>query len=82
MTDCGCKLYHAIGVECQCIPPSVVLIAFLGWLTCRKELSTFGSSLECGTAVEVLTKFCDSQGWTTDGIDVKEWIDKLKPYPK
>jgi len=81
MTECKCKLYHAIGERCECIPPAVVLIAFLGWLTARKTEVTFGSHHECSPAVDVLTKFCDSQGWTTENINVQEWIDKLKSYP-
>ena len=51
----------------------------MAWLTTRKEESgPFGSNNECGSAAELVGKFCDSQGWDVDD----DFPKGLKPYPK
>lgn len=65
------------------------LYAFMAWLTCREERSgPFSSRDNAAQGVELVVKFCGSQGWDIiperDDCNNKDnlWVEDLKPYPK
>ena len=82
--DCACRMFHAIGVDCHCIPPCVVLIAFTAWLTTRDEVTTLSSRHDVTHIVNLVTEFCESQGWQPPKDD--KWFGRhfknIKAYPK
>jgi len=80
MNICKHRLYHAIGVPCECIPPYVVLMSFMAWLTVRNQAVTFSAHDNAGPAVELIEKFCTKQGWAAkDTEEFKYWLNILKP---
>lgn len=83
--DCDCRMFHAIGVDCNCIPPYVVLVAFMGWLSTRDEVTIISSRHSLGPIVDLIMEFCQSQGWPPPE-DMGNWFDKhfkdIKTYPK
>ena len=78
-----------IGTECkvECKPectdaepefkpdPKVAgaLFDFLGFLTTRDDVSTFGSSEECSTAVDLLKEWANIRNLSLDSADVENW---------
>ena len=66
------------------------LYAFMGWMTTREEESgPFGGNNNCAPAAELVSRFCESQGWEIlpdkrddDGNIENIWTDDLKPYPE
>jgi hypothetical protein len=52
--------------------------SFMGWLTCRDEVSgPFSSRHNAGEAARLVEKFCAWQDWK---IEDERWFDHIKPY--
>ena len=49
------------------------LFDFLGFLTTRDDVSTFGSSEECSTAVDLLKEWANIRNLSLDSADVENW---------
>jgi hypothetical protein len=87
MDNCKHRLHHAIGEECECVPPYIVLTCFVAWLTTRKIPITLSRVNSASEAVELVGEFCKSQGWKTASNDFTgdwfgKWFRTIKPYPK
>lgn len=54
------------------------VFAFMGWLTCRDEVSgPFSARHEASEAARLAGKFCEWQGWK---IENEDWHRHIKPY--
>jgi hypothetical protein len=61
------------------LSPSEAVYGFAGWLTCRADPVTFGSTHDAALPAELVDAFCKSQGLEPPR---QQWADGLKPYPE
>jgi hypothetical protein len=68
----------AIAAAAPALSPSEAVCGFAGWLTCRDESVTFGSTHDAAPAACLVDAFCKSQGLQPPR---DEWANALRPYP-
>jgi hypothetical protein len=59
--------------------PSEAVYGFAGWLTCRDEAVTMGSTHNAAPVADLVQQFVESQGWAEPR---PSFADRLKTYPK